>query len=669
MKLAYVSVAGFRGYRKPIRIDFSSGFNIVDGRNGVGKSTIFDAVEFALTGGLSKYEDAKAAGESVADYIWWRGRGKAPADRYVEVGFEGGDGEYSVRRTPFESPDPAALNRLSGALCDIEIAPADSLARLCAASIIRDEQIAGLSLDLKETDRYALLRDALGATNADVWIDKGQQFSSAAKVRLAEANAEVSQLTSELGLAKRRLDDVEARLVSDAVIGDAVLRLRELTGSEEHADALLSIARRRLAEFRGAVEQEKKLLATRERVDALRRALPEMANAVELARQELEGADQRLQEISQKLGEEASSGLNSHARDIATLAALASTVGLTDGACPVCRSAHSAEEFNRRLKDLAQLAQKLDARASELAELEEERRRVMTAKSAAQIVVTARANEHAAAVAQVEEFDRRAVARADLAGAGQYADRDPSLIADEIERHMRILETMRVSDEFERAKREVSVVDERLKRAQERAGTARRAAALAQSLHDAARRAAGETLDQRLERVLPLMSELYRRLKPHPHWRDIEYSIRGDVRRFLRLQVGESLNPQFIFSSGQRRATGLAFLLSVKLSLAWSKWKTIMLDDPVQHVDDFRTVHLAEVAAQLVRDGQQVICAVEDAALADLLSRRLPVFEIGDAKRICIAPDAEGDFSVQAQKVLSPLPQRVFVDSVLDKVG
>jgi chromosome segregation protein len=50
MKLVHVEASGFRGYRKPVRIDFASGFTIVDGRNGVGKSTIFDAVEFALTG-------------------------------------------------------------------------------------------------------------------------------------------------------------------------------------------------------------------------------------------------------------------------------------------------------------------------------------------------------------------------------------------------------------------------------------------------------------------------------------------------------------------------------------------------------------------------------------------------------------------------------------------
>src|SRR3546814_9440490 len=81
MKLAYVDLCGFRGYRKRMRLDFAEDFTILDGRNGVGKSTIFDAVEFALTGHLSKYKDAKADGETVADYIWWAGNGDRKSTR------------------------------------------------------------------------------------------------------------------------------------------------------------------------------------------------------------------------------------------------------------------------------------------------------------------------------------------------------------------------------------------------------------------------------------------------------------------------------------------------------------------------------------------------------------------------------------------------------------
>jgi energy-coupling factor transporter ATP-binding protein EcfA2 len=126
----------------------------------------------------------------------------------------------------------------------------------------------------------------------------------------------------------------------------------------------------------------------------------------------------------------------------------------------------------------------------------------------------------------------------------------------------------------------------------------------------------------------------------------------------MKLQVGEHLNPQFLFSSGQRRATGLAFLLSVNLSMAWSRWKTILLDDPVQHIDDFRTVHLAEVLSHLVAENRQVICAVEDAALADLLCRRLPVGDTGQAIRVTLGADSDGALNVLGQRKLVPLPMR-----------
>ena len=150
------------------------------------------------------------------------------------------------------------------------------------------------------------------------------------------------------------------------------------------------------------------------------------------------------------------------------------------------------------------------------------------------------------------------------------------------------------------------------------------------------------------------MSELYRRLRPHPVWDDIEYSVRGDVRRFLKLQVGGGVNPQFVFSSGQRRATGLAFLLSMNLSISWNLWRSILLDDPVQHVDDFRTIHLAEVLAHLCHGGQQVVCAVEDSALADLMCRRLSSSREVAGKRITLGNSDDGSLTITQEQALAP---------------
>ncbi len=55
MRLDYLELCGFRGFRERQRVDFGPGFTVICGRNGVGKSTLCDAVEFALTGQIDKY--------------------------------------------------------------------------------------------------------------------------------------------------------------------------------------------------------------------------------------------------------------------------------------------------------------------------------------------------------------------------------------------------------------------------------------------------------------------------------------------------------------------------------------------------------------------------------------------------------------------------------------
>jgi ABC-type taurine transport system ATPase subunit len=132
--------------------------------------------------------------------------------------------------------------------------------------------------------------------------------------------------------------------------------------------------------------------------------------------------------------------------------------------------------------------------------------------------------------------------------------------------------------------------------------------------------------------------------------------------------VGDGLNPQFVFSSGQRRAAGLAFLLSVHLARAWTPLRSLLLDDPVQHIDDFRALHLVEVLAALRLDHRQIICAVEDTALADLLCRRLVSTSGEPGRRYDIDLGPEGATSVLKATDVPPMPVGV-LRSGLQVVG
>ena len=185
------------------------------------------------------------------------------------------------------------------------------------------------------------------------------------------------------------------------------------------------------------------------------------------------------------------------------------------------------------------------------------------------------------------------------------------------------------------------------------------AVATARTIERAVKRVIAEMIEERLAQINPLLNELYQRLRPHADWREIDYRIRGDVRRYLSLRVGESLNPQFVLSSGQRRVAGLAFLLSVHISRGWTPWRTLVLDDPMQHIDDFRALHFVEILSALRLSGRQIVCAVEDEALAKLLCRRLFSTSQEPGLHYRIDLDKHGIAAVVGKEEISPLPTDV----------
>jgi len=178
---------------------------------------------------------------------------------------------------------------------------------------------------------------------------------------------------------------------------------------------------------------------------------------------------------------------------------------------------------------------------------------------------------------------------------------------------------------------------------------------LAKQIDSATRAVANEISIEQFETVMPLLKELYRRLRPHNEWTEINSEFGGKVRASLNFTVGNGKNPQFLFSSGQRRAAGLAFLLAVHLSRPWCQWRSILLDDPVQHVDDYRALNLVEVLSAIRRSGRQVVIAVEDPSLADLLCRRLRSSSAEPGVRI----DLDAGLELPRIHMISPMPKSI----------
>ena len=665
MNLEFIDMCGFRGFRKPLRINFSKTFTVIDGRNGVGKSTIFDAVEFALTGTISKYLDATAAQESVDDYLWWRGgKSDVQQDRYVEVGFVDGEKKFSVRRTPLNAHS-IDISNLVNKLVDFEFAPKSAIKQLCAATIIRDELIARLSLDLKEGDRYALLRDAIGATDANDWINKAWRLVEVVKTRVENAKKELKQADTALTNLTMQIDRIRSELSDPSARNNAIVRLQSLLDTTVLLDELEDVARRRIVEIGTKLEFVKSLLEQLPEMGRLRASVSELERRVKAANSASVTAKEDLERHIASIGPKLeSTALSKQASQLESLVYLGNAIGTRDGHCPLCASEISEAKFKHGLHAALAIARQLDNVAVEQARKERDRDEAKIRVRDTELALDAANENLRKALSQIDDFESsREVA--DLAGSTfdhltnlvERLENEHTALAD----NLRMLDTSALEKILVRVMRDEKDAREQVKRAEVRLSRAERAADRARAIHDAVRRTVAVTLDQRLERVLPLMSELYKRLRPHPLWNEIEYSVRGDIRRFLKLQVGGSVNPQFVFSSGQRRATGLAFLLSINLSIAWSRWHSILLDDPVQHIDDFRSVNLAEVLAHLCHSDRQIVCAVEDSALAELMCRKLSTSNQAAGKRVTLGSKQDGSLSVIEERDIPALQHRSLV--------
>lgn len=652
-----IDLAGFRGFRDRATVQLAPGFNVIQGANGAGKSTLCDALEFCLTGGMTKYAIEKGTREKVQDYFWWRGDGKA-REHFVRITFKREDGSIEVVERNREGCSRSD-EELRGLFC-LDDAPSDAMSVLLDTTIIRDESISALSLDLSDSDRYSRVQRALGAVNTDRLLARAASVSRVVDERQRGSSSHVDALRARMSDLLMQRSEAQTQLSHSEAAPQAATALSELLGIAPHDHAALIKAARsyygdRQSWMREIVSASDRAIAISGEIDALSSATFE---------QELQGLDAQVSLLREQVGAATSAYALAEAavRSAKNADALASAyakllehgehVGLQDGHCPLCRAERTPDEFQEAIAIAREL---LDGRGGEAASAqtraEAERRRVVELEEQLNV------SEVALSTLQ-RRLESIARLRVELDGiASRFSVPLHALMGEEalrpvlhearekmlqVEGHARTLIGTAAFARISELQASIDATQIEVDKSEQSLAQHRRALVTSKSVESSIKRTAANIVDERLAEINPLLSELYLRLKPHGDWKNIEYKIRGDVKKFLSLAVGEELNPQFVFSSGQRRVTGLAFLLSVHLSRRWCSWNSLVLDDPVQHIDDFRALNLVEVLSSIRMNGRQVICAVEDVALADLLCRRLRAVNENDGARICVEQGPAG---------------------------
>jgi chromosome segregation protein len=670
MKLEFVEIEGFRGFRRNTRFELPLGFAVISGRNGAGKSTILDAVDFAMTGSINKFSVENARGGGLDQHIWWLGEGRAEK-YYVRIGFVDDTGKrYSITRRR----DISKVEGLNEVLSHLHEPVGGDLSAegVMETTLIRDELIAASSLDLPGHARFNVVKAAIGSIAGKDRTERASRILGEAKEALDDEQSRVSQLQLQLSSLLSQLTEARTAANQAPDLADALRLLEQalpnssVGTSAEGVRSLIADRKTFLARFNQARTSAAKHATDEEHIagESFNRELDEAAARHEQASEMVKACLEKLQ-LAEALAT-AERGIDEQETHFAILIAHGEAIGLLEGHCPLCDAIRTDQEF---AASISAIRARLAGQAERIANAENAVQRAQSDLSSARATESeaqrrlTELNGRLADVLGTEAFLREEyrgsgfgdVLLEDLIEAERRAAAEQQSIID-LERAVLILETSTAADRVSSLELQIAALRRSIDTAAARVSRAETAVETARQIDSAAKSVANEILVEQFETVMPLLKELYRRLRPHTDWTEIDSEFGGRVRGSLNFMVGEGRNPQFLFSSGQRRAAGLAFLLAVHLSRPWCHWRSLLLDDPVQHVDDYRALNLVEVLAAIRRSGRQVLVAVEDAALADLLCRRLRSVIGETGRRFDLTHSASGAAEIATTFDIPPLP-------------
>ena len=119
--------------------------------------------------------------------------------------------------------------------------------------------------------------------------------------------------------------------------------------------------------------------------------------------------------------------------------------------------------------------------------------------------------------------------------------------------------------------------------------------------------------------------------------------------------VGE-IDPVLVHSEGQMAALAVSMLCAASLTFPWSRWKALVLDDPLQHNDSIHAAAFADLMGNLVSaEGYQILLSTHDVAQAEFLQRKFRSRRIPCTTLNLLGLGKDGvEWSIQSSSSISP---------------
>lgn len=105
----------------------------------------------------------------------------------------------------------------------------------------------------------------------------------------------------------------------------------------------------------------------------------------------------------------------------------------------------------------------------------------------------------------------------------------------------------------------------------------------------------------------------------------------------------KDLPPQVVLSEGQLAANGFSILCAASTAYPWSRWRALLLDDPLQHNDIIHTAAFVDVMRNMVGlNGYQLIMSSHDRGESDFIARKFDAAGLACTTVLLTAPSEKG---------------------------
>ncbi len=657
-----VTIENFRGFRAQQTIDLAASATIVCGSNGKGKTSFFDALQWLLLGSLGRLADL--ASRRSSDYVVNSFAGRRAtatvsaeldlAGRLVTLTRTGARKETELQWLDAEQSLTGA--EAQRALCEALLGNQDiSLEETVLTSGVLQQDVVRKVLQEEPKDRYRHMSALLG-------LEEIASFETEAKSRAEERDRLAKRIRSEHADGDSRLRKLESelarlteRLASEPEIAGARTKLEgelskgapafdipRLPAHAAEAVALGQFARSIRAAADDLLAREAMLSEQEGELPGLDMKEPKPLEA------DIEKLTQETAKAKETLGVALTREHDAQERASRLAELAAKALPLLGEHCPVCRlpidpadvEVHLRELIDAGSEDLPALSRAsadarermslvearlrdLIARRDELRAGVELRKRLGAARTLWLKDCAALASDDPRVRADVRQKLTSGDVDA-IAGLRASADRLTSIA----EQLASLLGTSGLAEEVQRAREQVDEQVLLVRDLAEEAGRASNVADSAKTLATGATRAIAGVTKTRFESLQPLVDDIFARLAPHPAFTTLGFEMsvayrNGVADPFVKdPESGVSADPLLVFSSSQANVAALTYFLALSWASTTKALPFLLLDDPLQSMDDVNALGFSDLCRH-VRRRRQLVVSTHENRLASLLERKL----------------------------------------------